>query len=289
MNKVKIFIITNNSRFFYNVNSKLKELKIDFKIIEFKDKFPRIPSIILSTFEESKLLKTIDRTKSIILPYKKQDDFKKYIFNLTKIYYCGKESYSNLLFSIDPGQVIGLAIFLDGHYFYSKSYYDENILFLDINECIENLFENNKDPLDIIFKFGTGVFNLTKKLISKIYKIYNQSDMVKIHLVNESKSSKIKFHKLSEKIFKHEASAIILALRKGIEVDRGNYFKFFDLMKANKDMRKQLEEELDNVSFLCQNIELLKILFLDIINYKISINKVIDIIKEKELLSVISE
>ena len=289
MNKVKIFVITNNPKFFYKVNKELKDLKIDFKIIEFKDKIPYISSIILTTLEESKIFKNVDRNKNIILPYNNQDDFDKYIFNLTKIYYCGKETYSNVLFSIDPGQTIGLAIFLDGYYFYSRSFYEENMLLLDIYQCIENLLETNKDPLNIIFKFGRGVFILAKKFISEIYKNYDLNELTKIYLVNESKSSKIKFHKLSEKISKHEASAIILALRKGIEVDKGSYLKFFDLMKSNKDIKKKLEEELDNISFLYENIELLKSLFMDLINNKISTDKALEIIKEKKLMNVIPE
>ncbi|MBN1216643.1 MAG: hypothetical protein JXA99_14535 [Candidatus Lokiarchaeota archaeon] len=290
MNKVKIFVITDNSKFFYNINKILTELKIDFKIIGINDKIPRIPSIILSTFEELELLDSkIDRSRIIILPYNKQDNFNKYIFNFTKIYYCGKETYSNVLFSIDPGNTIGLAIFLDGHYFYSKSIYEEKILFSDIKQCIENLMENNKYPLNIIFKFGIGVFNQTKVLISKIYSIYNKKKNIKVYLVDESKSSKFKFHKLSKNISKHEASAIILALRRGIEVDQENYSNYFNLRKSNKDVKKKIEAELDNISYLERHIELLKSLFKEMISYKITINDALVIIKERKILEIMNE
>ena len=47
------------------------------------------------------------------------------IFNIIKIHQCGAKNYSNLLFSIDPGQTIGLAVFLDGFFFYSKCFYNK--------------------------------------------------------------------------------------------------------------------------------------------------------------------
>jgi len=285
LNKVKIFVLTNNPKFFYKINKELNDLGYKFNIIEFKDIIPNISSIILTTLEESKKIINFNKNKVLIFPYNEKEDFDKYIFNIIKIFQCGAKDYSNLLFSIDPGQTIGLAVFLDGFLFYSNSFYDKKKLISDIKKTIKNLSEDNLTQLIISFKFGRGVFSITVDLISEIYKIYNEKEKFKIYLINESKSSKIKLHKISDKLSKHEASAVILALRPGIEVNKDNYSKFIELTKSDKNIRKKVDEELTIISFLNQNIDLLKSVFLDIVDCKIPIDKVLEFIEQKKLMN----
>ncbi len=75
MNKVKIFVLTNNPKFFYKINKELNDLGYKFNIIEFKDIIPNISSIILTTLEESKKIINFNKNKVLIFPYNEKEDF----------------------------------------------------------------------------------------------------------------------------------------------------------------------------------------------------------------------
>lgn len=277
----QIFIQTTNLHFFYKLNKALKNLKIQFKVLNFKDinHFPP-NSILLTTAKEAKKLniKASDNVK--IVKYHENDDFNKYLFNTLKIYRCGSNNHSKLLFSIDPGKTVGLIVFLDGHFFYSKTFYSNEKLISNISECIENVGDDNENSIQIIFKFGRGVLSLTLKLIKKIYDIFQekQKENIRIFLINESKSSKIKLHQVFKTLSKHEASALILALRKGIEVNQETYEKFFKLKKSDREIQAKMEEELAEISFMTQHRDILIKLTMELINGTISIYKAYKVI-----------
>jgi rubrerythrin len=284
LNNKRIFISSRDSRFFYKLNKALKNLKIQFKVLDLRDIYYIPPnSILLTTTKEAKKL-NLNQSDSIkIVKFQEGEDFNKYLFNVLKIYRCGLNSHSKILFSIDPGKTIGLIVFLDGHFFYSKTFYSDDKLISNINQCIEYISENNDKRLKIIFKFGRGVLSLTLKLIKKIYDLFqeDQKEDIRIFLINESKSSKLKLHRVFKTLSKHEASALILALRKGIEVNQENYEKFFKLKKTNREIQAKMEEELAEISFLNQHRDILIDLTMELLNGAISIYKAYKVINQK--------
>jgi hypothetical protein len=200
-----------------------------------KSKIPDIKSYILTTLEE--LYKFKDEYKNLkILPYNEKDDFNHYILKALAAYRIKlKEKNSDLTFSIDPGSKrIGMVVFLDDYYLISHTFLDTKTFIEHINNYI-NCFQNDVPNLSkLIFKFGSGVLPLTLNLINKILDTFQKRDNLKIYLINESKSSKVKIQN-RKKMFrtKHELSALILALRGGIEVDQTSFAENFVQGKMN--------------------------------------------------------
>ena len=57
---------------------------------------------------------------------------------------------------------------------------------------------------------------------------------MRVFLIDESNSSKIKLLGIRRKIPKDEVSALILSLRDGIEITNGNYVNIFSNIKSKK-------------------------------------------------------
>ena len=86
--------------------------------------------------------------------------------------------------------------------------------------------------MNLTFKFGSGVLPLTIKLIQQISDYFQKQHFLKIVLINESKSSKVKIQDLKRKFkTKHELSALILALRKGVEVNHSGNLETYKKVK----------------------------------------------------------
>jgi hypothetical protein len=233
LRKKYIFVYTQNPKFFFRVNKRLKSLKIAYKVLNSGNNIPQYPSIILTTKIEAKKLSLFCNKKTIILPYEENDDFEKYIFRFFKVYKVGEESCYNLAFSIDPGKKFGLIAFINGYYFYSKTFFEKESLIEDILKAVEYLKEINSFCPDLTLKIGRGVLRITLDLIEKIFENIKEENLV-MFLIDEGKSSKIKLHKSINHLSKHEASALILALRDGIKVNHMNYVKIISQIKSNK-------------------------------------------------------
>jgi len=207
-------------------------------------KIPDISSLLLTTSKEFDTFRE-HYQKLKILPYRKEENFNHYILKVLAAYRIDyKENYSDLLFSIDPGsKKVGLVVFLDDYYFNSHTFYDKNIIIDFIKDYIECFQIDNPDLLQLTFKFGSGVFTLTSKLIEEVINVFQKRNRLKIYLINESKSSKIKIQHIKKKFrTKHELSALILALRSGVEV---NGLDFLNSIKQSKvlDLNNRNENE----------------------------------------------
>ena len=87
---------------------------------------------------------------------------------------------------------------------------------------------------------------MTMNLIKEIYTIFNNRDRIKVLLIDEFKSSKIKIHTKENKISKHEASALILALREGIEVNQMNYFQIIKQTLPKSNIKQNFNDNTEN-------------------------------------------
>jgi len=255
-----LFILTKNLSFFYRVNKVLTENKIKFKILNFGMKIPNTTSIILTTYEEKDRFETKDN-KIVILAYPKEENFNEYILRVMAAIRIGfKEYYSKLTFSIDPGKRIGLMIFLDDFYLDSYCCYQKKDLINEIRTHINLFQKNNPNLMKLIFKFGRGVISITFDLVEKIFNILQSRNNVRIFLVDEFKSSKIKIKNQHNypKISKDEAAALILALREGIEINQKNYLIIYKQLREkkmkNEEFRKKNYEEINKSIFTLKEI-----------------------------------
>ena len=241
-NKI-LYIYTENLNFFYHVNKELNRFTIKFKILSGVSKIPDIPSLLLTTSADIHNFRH-NYKKLKILVYDEESNFHHYILKILaahKIAY--KENYSDLMFSIDPGsKKIGLVIFLDDYYLASHTIYDKSGIIDFIKDYINCFQINNPNLLKLRFKFGSGVLQLTSKLIQEITELFPNRYGLKVYLINESKSSKIKIQDIKKKFkTKHELSALILALRNGVEVNKSDDLKTFKQIKfqnSNKDKKQ---------------------------------------------------
>lgn len=237
MRKQPIYILTEDLNFFYVLKKELDKHNIKFQILNLDAKIPTISSIILTTSEDFDKLKA--GTHNTYLVYSKNYDFEKYLIKVIAAYRIKyKKNYSTLTFSIDPGKRLGLMIFLDDFYLVSYCCLEKNILFKFINKHIETFQEDNPRLMDINFKLGRGVLTIAFDLVKEIYSFFHDRNNLKVHLIDEFRSSKIRFsrEKGYRKISKDEISALILAFRYGITVEQDNYEYIFEQIK-NKSLK----------------------------------------------------
>jgi hypothetical protein len=278
-NKI-LYISSENLNFFYRLNKELNQLNIEFEILNFKDKKPVIPSLILTTVEE--LPKFKNNSKNLyFLPYSYKENFEHYILKVIAAYRIEyKEFYTELLFSIDPGtKQIGIVIFLDDLFLISHTIYDKKG-FIDFIKDIVNCFQNgNPSILNLNFKFGNGVLPLAFELLKQLYDNFKDWQNLKVFLIDESKSSKSKFKDKVRRVrTKHEVSALILSIRKGIKVDNSNYFKIFKISKNQEFLDRENISEKGNE--LEEEILNLEPIIIKILNNEISLSEAFDIVNE---------
>lgn len=230
-----LYILTADLSFFYQVNKELNKLRIPFKILNLKTITPRHPSIILTTSKEEHLIEQ-QGSNSIVLTYSDNDNFENYIIKILAAVKIGyKESYSELLFSVDPGKRTGLMIFLDGYYLNSYCCFKPSEVIRKIIEYIEFFQINNKNII-ITFKLGNGVLEITLDLVKQIYSIYKNRENLKIYIIDEFRSSKVKINKKNKlhRVSKDELSALIIALRDGVEINPNDYLSLIKQSRKNR-------------------------------------------------------
>jgi hypothetical protein len=218
------------------LKNELDKHNIEFQILNLDAKIPRISSIILTTSEDIDKLKV--RNHNNYLVYSKKDDFEKYIIKIIAAYRISyKNNYSTLTFSIDPGKKLGLMIFLDDYYLDSYCCFEKIDLLNTINKYVGTFQEDNPKLMYLNFKLGRGVLTVTFELVKQIYRIFQSRKNLKVFLIDEFRSSKIRFpkEKTGRKFSKDEISALILAFRKGIVVNQDNYGNKFKQI-ANKKL-----------------------------------------------------
>ena len=273
-----LYIHTENLNFFYKLNKELTRKKVDFKILSVGSKIVDSPSLVLTTLGEFNRFKR--KYKNLkFLTFDENSNFKYFILKVLAAYKTSyKEIYSNLIFSIDPGsKKIGMVVFLDGYYLISHTFYDKKAFIISIKDYIECFQNEDLNQLKLTFKFGGGILPLTLNLIEKILNIYQTNENLKIYLIDEAKSSKIKIQN-RKKLFKtkHELSALIIALRIGVELNKSNYTN--NLLKnkskgkysrieigrnskkksySGKDTRKLIEKIINGDISLSQSYELI--------------------------------
>ena len=233
---MKIFLLSEDSKFFYRLNKELTSLNIAFNILNIGDKIPNLPCLILTTSEEVDKFENPNENIVKIHAFTQRNNFSRYVLRILASYHIEyKEEYSELTFSLDPGtKHIGLAVFLDDYYLNSHTFFNMDALFRKISDYVEFIQENSSETKNLTFKFGMGVFSTALELVSNLYAHFKEQNNMKVYLIDETKSSKINIYGQRKKIPKDEVSALILSLRDGIEITRENYVKIFSDIRSNK-------------------------------------------------------
>ena len=230
-----LYILTEDLNFFYILKKELDKHNIKFQILNLDAKIPKISSIILTTSEDIDKLNI--RNHKSYLVYSKNHDFKNYLVRVLAAFRIGyKKYYSRLTFSIDPGKKLGLMIFLDDYYLNSYCCFEISEIFTIIQKYYETFQKDSQEIIFLDFKLGRGVLPITFDLVKHIYRIYNDRKNLRVFLIDEFRSSKIRSSEdhAGRKFSKDEISALILAFRNGILVNSNNYEKIFELIKNKK-------------------------------------------------------
>ena len=279
-----MYIYTENLNFFYRLNKELIRFNVKFEILTVRSKIPTFASIILTTFEEiHKFEKNYEKLQ--ILPFHKDGNFQHYILKILAAYKIDyKDNYSTLIFSIDPGtSQIGIAIFLDDYYLQSHTIYEKEMLTEVINDYILSFQKENSNFITLIFKFGRGVISITIDLLKIIYDAFKNRNAVKVYLVDESRTSKVKIRDKKKRVkTKHEVSALIIAMRKGIEVDSSNYIQVIKQnIFQNNNYHERREEDREEVQ---ENKLNLKKIMERLLNNDISLSKASILVKNLNIM-----
>ncbi len=278
-NKI-LYVYTENLNFFYRINNELNRLNIKFKILNIGAKLPFHSSLILTTSEDLQQYRNSNKNLNFLI-YSKDDNFNHYILKVIAAYRIEyKNFYSELTFSIDPGtKHIGMVVFLDDYYLNSQTIYDEKAFIMVIRDYVDCFQKNNPKLLKVNLKFGRGILQITINLIKEIYQVFNNRSHLKLYLIDESKSSKIKIQDIKKRIMtKHEVSALILAFRNGIEMNYANNFENirqnkFQKLNTMDNKERHIEEVNDSVIDLRNIIE-------KVLNNEISLSKSIEMLKD---------
>jgi hypothetical protein len=134
--------------------------------------------------------------------------------------------------------------------------------------------------MKLVLKFGRGVLSLTQDLVDIVSTIFSEEKDIKIFLIDEFKSSKIKINnkKKEHKISKDEVSALVLALRDGIEVTKSNYHLVFDQLKSRTLTKEDFKKEkLDEKSI---SLEEIADIAAQVLNGNLSLSDASQMIKE---------
>ncbi|MFX0142610.1 MAG: hypothetical protein ACFE9C_00905 [Candidatus Hodarchaeota archaeon] len=265
------------------MNKELQRLQIKFEVLNIRTIIPDIPgSIILTTLKELNNFENLDRIKCKILPYTKEEDFEQYIVKILAIKKIGNKSYSELVFSIDPGtKYLGLVIFLDDYYLNSHTIFERDRFIEKVKVYVNALQEANPIPIQLVFKFGRGTMPITLNLIEQLFRTFKK-DLFRILLIDESKTSKYRIRDIyRKKIPKDEAAALIISLRDGYEITYENYKT---ALKQKKSNRKQSEESHDKSKENENEFDLKVIQIAEsILKGDLSLSKSIDILKTEKI------
>jgi len=235
-----IYILTENLNFFYKINNGLKEKRVQFRILTFWDKIPNIPSVILTTAKESSQIELINKD-IILLEFIDGDDINQYILKILAVFRLGYQDYDNLLFSIDPGlNHIGIVVFLDEYFFDSNTLTDNSQVINYLKKFVDSIQQGNTNPLSLVIKFGKGLLETTQDLVNRAFSTFSNIFDIKVFLIDESNTSKIKISNQGKKFPKHESAAMILSFREGLEVNYQNYKTILKTYKTNSLNKERL-------------------------------------------------
>ncbi len=210
--KINIYLYSNDSRFFYKINTRLKQLHVPFDILNSDAKL-KVNGIILTTKKEFDEISPKKQSNQFLI-YSNIQDFEEYIMHVLASHKFGfRKRYSDLIFSIDPGRnKSGMAIFLDEYFLISKVVFNQENLLDNIRKFISYYNADDSIPLYIKIFFGVGVPSLVESILQALSEEFKKNLPIS-YLVDERYTSKIKYNKKILKISKHEISAIWIAIR----------------------------------------------------------------------------
>ena len=278
-NKI-LCIYTEDLNFFYKLNKELNRFTIKYEILNIGAKIPQGSSVILTTKNDLEKFKIENKSMNFLV-YHKEDNFNYYILKVLAAYRIEfKLYYSNLTFVVDPGtKRIGIVIFLDDYYLISYTIYNKSEFLSLIKNIVDCFQKDNPSLIKLNFKFGRGIYQITIDLVKNIYQAFPNRDLMQIYLIDESKSSKTKIQDKYKRIkTKHEASALILSFRKGIEINQTTYFKTLKQIKNHKNfVSKNIKT--DNITIPDVKNKLNEII-MNLLNNNISLTEASKMIQE---------
>lgn len=210
----KLCIYTHNSRLFYLLTKKFKEEKVPFTGLDsFNDLHPSAKVLLTTQQDLENFQPNLPNfiVTLIILPFEHPDE----IFLKTLQYLHNIRNPSKITIAIDPGmEKTGLAIFLGNQFLYSFSVYNLKTMIYWI-QITFNAFSNQSK----LIKLGNGYPKLTRKFLFYIREELHYPN-IEIMLINEKRTSKLKWRHQGNFGSIHEKSAMLIGLRTGKIISR---------------------------------------------------------------------
>lgn len=265
--RIKLYIYSNNSRFFYKINNSLNKLRIPFYVLNYGVKLRNINGIILTTEKEYNNTISTENQTDRFLVYSNTQDFEEYIMHVLATHKFGfKKRYFKLIFSIDPGKnKSGMAIFLDEYFLISKILYNQKDFVDNIGKFISYFNSDKLKPIMIKIFFGIGVPSLVESLLEVLSHKFKEFIPI-FYLVDERNTSKMKYNKHIFKISKHEISAIWIAIR-GIKAIKSMKILENNEENTKSELPKNLNSEIKFDENLAKNIYFGNLSISDALNY----------------------
>ena len=202
--RINLSIATRNSKAYYMFTKLLKEMGINYNSININDDINR-GTLILTTTKEKKEIKanriiTIEELSQEITTNKEL---------IISSLYNNKED--TMVVGIDPGEKIGISIYLKHYEIYSNTFNSVEVTVDNLSKIIKKSKCSKK-----IIRVGTGFPKIGKQLIKEIF---GECENIEIEQVDESGTSSLGKNKFGKKGTRDQYSARIIAFRVGKEIN----------------------------------------------------------------------
>lgn len=209
-----VIVATVSGRSYYKITSALKSLNLNFLSLSPEEAALCDAKIIITTLNESKIVKRNDVFLDTELEQSPLSVKAKILQNLMRSYYCC--SNDQLIVGIDPGQRIGISIL----------YYNfelDKIMVMSVQSAIEKIsvilsaIESQKK----IVRIGDGRLNLSYQIASVLKKYFK--DKVTVEIVDEHGTSIRQGTEINRRGIRDISSARKIAFKNGRVYEDGLY------------------------------------------------------------------
>jgi hypothetical protein len=201
--KEKVAVATVKGKAYFLIVNELREQRIPFVSLVPGESVPSEVKVVITTERERHLVK---HEKIVILH---DDGELDNLGNEVKRILQGKEAYEKIIFGIDPGEAIGLAVIADGKVVEESNCFSTAELINSIIKMVRNI---NFSVTSVSVKIGNGV-PVYKAMLENLDNAL--PPQVALEVVNEEGTNRpLNENKRSRKI-RHISSAINIAARTG--------------------------------------------------------------------------
>jgi len=207
--KEKVAVATVKGKAYFLIVNELREHRIPFLSVVPGDPVPSEVKVVVTTERERDL---VNHQKTLV--FRCEDELDDLVNEVKRILE-GKEAYEKIIFGVDPGEAIGLAVVADGKVIAQDNCFSINELAKSTAKTVKNV---NFSLTNVSVKIGNGV-PIYREILENLDATLPAQ--VTLEVVSEVGTNKpLKESRHSRRI-RHIASAIRIASRTGHIIPRG--------------------------------------------------------------------